>query len=383
MFNLNWKTLAIALALCTASVRAVDPSPAVKKLWDDKCKAKYGQDYYMVFDSNGNPTPQCVAPPFKGCYWGPYTDPKTGAAGCCEKGNGDFSTDPIATLEGGCCVAPKKYSFDGNVGRGGCCPPGEFMTWDDSVQPLPQSGHCCAAGLVTSIDQATNQPHCCPRGLKYASDSNSGQGDCCKPGQIFSYNPTAQRGQCCDSGSTYKIDAVTGVGSCCAATEDFRCDCKCIPSDVDPQCPTHHGDIIQNGGKKWKIFCGLINHGDNDISTTQGVPSWGQCIKNCAQNAQCVRAIYNPTTSTCYLRSHGNKVDAATPGPYSSAHLVEDDSSTSSGTGNSNGSGQTSSTGMGDPKHCHDVDGRIVDIGGAIDASQSGSLMSAVPIKKR
>lgn len=28
-------------------------------------------------------------------------------------------------------------------------------------------------------------------------------------------------------------------------------------SDVDPKCPEAHGKIIQNGGKKWKIFCEL------------------------------------------------------------------------------------------------------------------------------
>ncbi|KAI0012675.1 hypothetical protein F4779DRAFT_632874 [Xylariaceae sp. FL0662B] len=422
MVGLIWGKYTLSL-LATASI-ALAQSAADRKFWDDKCKAKLGQQYYMVFDSNGNPTTTCRAPPYQGCYWGPYKDPKTGQDGCCGKGNGQFSTDPIATQEGGCCPDPLKYSFDVNANKGGCCAQGLHLTWDMSVQPLDKDGTCCNPGLVASIDKATMQSHCCPPGLSYVSDPATQQGDCCEPGKIFSVDAATQKGECCSAGQVYsvdaasgkgeccasgqsftfdvasgkggccssghsyvadaasgkgdcciagaqyKIDPVTGTGGCCGANDEFKCDCKCTPiPDIDPKCPADNLKIIQNGGKKWKIFCGLINHGTNDISITPNIPSWGQCINNCAKLSNCVRAIYNANTKTCYLRSHGNKDDAATADVYSSAHLVEDDPvvpepATTDPEPADPAPTDPAPTDIGDPKHCPEVGGRIVDVGG-------------------
>jgi len=40
--------------------------------------------------------------------------------------------------------------------------------------------------------------------------------------------------------------------------------------------------------------------------------------------SNCVRAIYEPVSKTCYLRTHGNQPTPVTPDPYYSAHLIED-----------------------------------------------------------
>ncbi|KAI1848687.1 hypothetical protein JX265_005686 [Neoarthrinium moseri] len=403
-FSLGKSTLCLMLG--ASMVVAVDPSPADKKFWDDKCKAKHGQLYSMVFDSNGKPTTTCRAPPFKGCYWGPYTNPKTNQPGCCEKGNGEFSTDPIATLEGGCCVKPQKYSFDVGANQGGCCPQGQHLSWDTSVQPLLRDGKCCDPGFDTSVDKATKQSYCCPQGLSYVSDPATLKGDCCEPGKIFSIDAGTGKGECCDNGQVYSIDPSTGKGSCCAANAEFKCDCKCTPKppvDYNPECPKNHLQIIENGGKKWKIFCELINHGANDISITPNVPNHGQCINNCAKDSKCVRAIYNANIKTCYLRTHGNKEDAKTPGGYASAHLIEDSNNANTAAPPQSSPPATAppatsppasnpppssppttnvpstdapstappqSSGspgdIGDPKHCPDVGNRHVDVGGVM-----------------
>ncbi|KAK9782141.1 hypothetical protein SCARD494_13855 [Seiridium cardinale] len=389
MVAVSWSRTAIFLALSISQVRAIDPSPADKKVWDDKCKAKLGGQYFMVFDVNGKPTGTCNAPPFQACYWGPYTDPKTGQQGCCGKNNtkGQFSTDPVAIQEGGCCVAPNQFSFDDNARRGACCPQGQHISWDISIQSSTLGGLCCEAGLFASVDKRTSQQHCCPGGLSYSSDPNTGNGDCCEPGKTFSFDAASQKGECCAAGSSYSVDPVTGAGSCCGATESFKCDCKCIPGDVNPNCPADHGQIIQNGGKKWKIFCGLINHGENDISITPNIPSWGQCITNCANTANCVRAIYQPSTMKCFLRSHGNTIDATFPDSLSSAHLVEDDATTSnpsSGTDTTD-TGDTSTSGPPTtntdlPKHCPEIGGKIVEVDSVTyEISCTNGIIDSIP----
>lgn len=121
-----------------------------------------------------------------------------------------------------------------------------------------------------------------------------------------------------------------------------------------------------------------VNHGANDISITDGVASWGQCIENCAKNPSCKRAIWKPQTKTCYLRTHGNKEDATFKDIYSSAHLVEDDDSKTDGgdvkpdpsdkdkdkDDKDKDKDKDNGSDIGPPKHCPEVEGRIVTVDG-------------------
>ncbi|KAK8119975.1 uncharacterized protein PG998_004601 [Apiospora kogelbergensis] len=251
MVGLTLNRCALALVVAATFANAVDPSPAEKKKWDDKCKAitspESGQLYYMVFDANGQPTGTCSAPGYKGCYWGPYKDPKTGQDGCCEKGNGVFSTDPVATLEGGCCLDPLKWSHDTSAQKGGCCPDNTHLTWDLTYQPTTPLGLCCPPEKVTSTDRTTGQNHCCHPGLTYSSHLASGQGECCEPGKTFSFDDAAQKGDCCDAGQEYKVDPATGKGGCCAAGVDYTCECSCnAPKPVVTPNPVNPNPVTPN-----------------------------------------------------------------------------------------------------------------------------------------
>lgn len=123
----------------------------------------------------------------------------------------------------------------------------------------------------------------------------------------------------------------------------------------------------------------LVTHGQNDISSTPNYPSWGQCISDCAKNPACKRAIYDSTGKICYLRSYGNTGDAVTPGIYSSAHLIEDDPTPVDPKPIDPSPVDPKPIEpkpidpepvdpvkpiMSDPKHCPDVGGRTIDVGG-------------------
>ncbi|KAK8060664.1 hypothetical protein PG996_010594 [Apiospora saccharicola] len=329
MVGLTLNRCALALVVAATLANAVDPSPEIRKKWDDKCKAKSGQLYYMLFDTNGQPTGICNAPGYKGCYWGPYIDPKTGAEGCCEKGNGIFSTDPVATREGGCCLDPLKYKYDTSAQKGGCCPEKTHLTWDLTYQPTTQLGLCCPPELVTSTDRATGKNHCCPPGLTHSSHLASGQGECCEPGKSFSFDDAAQKGDCCEAGKQFKVDPVTGKGGCCGADVPYKCDCSCVaPRPIEPEpvpepspepspepvpepspepspepnpepipeppidppttCPGVGGRHITVGGVEYEVQC---THGINerfeevlDDPTTNGI---GECMAKCSANPKC------------------------------------------------------------------------------------------------
>jgi hypothetical protein len=54
----------------------------------------------------------------------------------------------------------------------------------------------------------------------------------------------------------------SAIASVCKYTQDpalgdQKDNHKSRPGDVSPNCPGDNGKIIQNGGKKWKIFCEL------------------------------------------------------------------------------------------------------------------------------
>ncbi|RAL66244.1 hypothetical protein DID88_005915 [Monilinia fructigena] len=96
-----------------------------------------------------------------------------------------------------------------------------------------------------------------------------------------------------------------------------------IRPNPNPTCPKGDGRIFTMGGKKWKLYCKLINHGTNDIDIAPAA-NMGECMTRCAGISNCVRAIFNEATGICYLRSHGNNAVPVTVDPYDSAHLVDE-----------------------------------------------------------
>ncbi|KAK7957962.1 hypothetical protein PG988_012810 [Apiospora saccharicola] len=150
MVGLTLNRCALALVVAATLANAVDPSPEIRKKWDDKCKAS------------------------------------------------------------GCCLDPLKYKYDTSAQKGGCCPEKTHLTWDLTYQPTTQLGLCCPPELVTSTDRATGKNHCCPPGLTHSSHLASGQGECCEPGKSFSFDDAAQKGDCCEAGKQFKVDPVTG-----------------------------------------------------------------------------------------------------------------------------------------------------------------------------
>jgi hypothetical protein len=80
---------------------------------------------YIAVQNDKGQYVNCVAPPpppqedEKVCFELEYTDPKTGAEGCCPDGN-PFSFDPNSK-EGKCCPEGSKYSWDAVAQKGECC----------------------------------------------------------------------------------------------------------------------------------------------------------------------------------------------------------------------------------------------------------------------
>lgn len=91
-----------------------------------------------------------------------------------------------------------------------------------------------------------------------------------------------------------------------------------------------------------------VNHGDNDLLTGPAT-SWADCMEQCSARANCVRAIYDHNSKTCYLRSHGNKDTPVTAGVWDSAHLIE---------------APIPAPLTESPKTCPEAEGKIVRIGG-------------------
>ncbi|KAK6827495.1 hypothetical protein PG987_010836 [Apiospora arundinis] len=314
MVGLTLNRCALALVVAAAYANAVNPSPADKKKWDDKCKASVNVNNQQTWCSitTASLLEPARPPGYQGCYWGPYKDPKTGQDGCCQKGNGVFSTDPVATLEGGCCIDPLKWRYDTSVQKGGCCPDNTHLTWDLTYQPTTQLGLCCPPNFVTSTDRTTGQNHCCQPGLTYSSHLASGQGECCEPGKTFSFDDAAQKGDCCDAGKEYKVDPVTGKGGCCDTGINYKCDCSCdvpkpvIPQPVTPQpvtpqpvtppapvvsppttCPQAEGRRVTVDGVEYEIQCKYAvtsNFQSYAEHTTNGVE---ECMTLCSADPQC------------------------------------------------------------------------------------------------
>lgn len=67
-----------------------------------------------------------------------------------------------------------------------------------------------------------------------------------------------------------------------------------------------------------------VKHGANDLGEKIPVKDANECIELCDKKEspkRCVRAITTLDGKLCYLRSHGNKEVANSPG-YNSFHLV-------------------------------------------------------------
>ncbi|KAA8574092.1 hypothetical protein MFRU_001g01040 [Monilinia fructicola] len=201
------------------------------------------------------------------------------------------------------------------------------MQFNAAGQPTGQ----CVAPPITNCywgpytDPKTNKPGCCgkDKGTFSVDSVVKTEGACCVAPSAFSFDNTAKKGDCCDAGKSYHADPKTLTGSCCANSDDvYTCDCSCKPNP-NPTCPKGDGRIFTMGGKKWKLYCKLINHGTNDIDIAPAA-NMGECMTRCAGISNCVRAIFNEATGICYLRSHGNNAVPVTVDPYDSAHLVDE-----------------------------------------------------------
>jgi len=244
-------------------------------------------------------------------------DTTTNVEGCCPAGAKIF-TNP-KTNTGLCCMVPDILSVEVSGTKAGCCPTGlQYMS--DAVSGIEK---CCPPAQILSVDRATNKAECCDAGKTFTVDGASGKGGCCAAGQAYSVDATSGQGGCCAAGGVFKIDPITGSGGCCATTHDYSCDCSC-KAPPPATCPSGDGTTFTaSNGKRFKLYCKLINHGENDIGIAPA-PDWATCINRCAGMSNCVRAIYEAVSKTCYLRSHGNIPIPVTSDPYDSAHLIED-----------------------------------------------------------
>lgn len=269
-------------------------------------------------------------------------DTTTNVEACCPAGTKVF-TNP-KTNAAVCCMVPDVLSVEVSGTKAGCCRTGlQYMS--DAASGLER---CCSPTQTLSVDRASNKAECCDAGKVFIVDGATGKGGCCAPGQAYSVDATSGQGGCCAPGGSFKVDPTTGSGGCCAATHDFSCDCSC-KAPPPATCPSGHGTTFTaSNGKRFKLYCNLINHGDNDLGFASA-PDWATCINRCAGTSNCVRAIYEPVSKTCYLRTHGNQPVPVTPDPYYSAHLIEDPVVPPVTT---------------IPKECPDAEGKHVTIGG-------------------
>ncbi|KAJ9657956.1 hypothetical protein H2201_007963 [Coniosporium apollinis] len=98
----------LLLAFGLASVSTGAPTPAQQQQFDSFCVAKAGPGYIAITDANDDFL-GCQLKPAPACFYGPYTDPKTGKPGCCGVPGVSFMFDPITRA---------------------CCPPGRVFKWD-------------------------------------------------------------------------------------------------------------------------------------------------------------------------------------------------------------------------------------------------------------
>jgi len=103
------------------------------------CVSNFGSGYTAKFDANDNPV-GCDPPPIKPCFYGPYTNPLTGAAGCCGVPGQTYMTDP-ATKNGACCNGGEQFRWDAKQNKGFCdkIPP---------PKPVPAPISCPASNLA-------------------------------------------------------------------------------------------------------------------------------------------------------------------------------------------------------------------------------------------
>ncbi|CAD6446996.1 4aaff5cb-c894-4478-a5b8-826e5280307f [Sclerotinia trifoliorum] len=190
-------------------------------------------------------------------------------------------------------------------------PPITSCYWGPYTDPKDQKSKCCGKDKGTfSVDPVIKT-----------------EGACCVAPSVFSFDSATQKGDCCDVGKSYHADPKTLSGSCCQNSDDvYTCDCSCKPNP-NPTCPKGDRRTFTAGGKKYILYCNLINHGTNDLGQAPA-DTMGDCMSRCSGISNCVRAIYAPSSKICYLRTHGNKDVPVTADGYDSAHLIEEPTTT-------------------------------------------------------
>lgn len=209
---------------------------------------------------------------------------------------------------------------------------GAFTSQGCFIEPTTGGGHALTA-LSTSMPNMTNEV-------------------CASYCSAYQYFGTEYSTQCYCGLSTTGLNATVASDCnmlCAGSNSEFcggssRLDLYAnlnytLPPSLAVNCPGSNNTTYVSNGKNFTVECGF-DHSGGDL-TSLSTSTLGACIDACAQNSQCVDAVWNG--NSCYLKS---SLGPAVPNSaLSGAHLSNITVGSTTSGGSTGGGGGTTTTG--------------------------------------